>query len=114
MGFIAQSSKWYMLLHWLVISAFVQLLRPMYPGQLPTVKQNIFNIVLVADLSQSSTLNFLGGMVSNVIERGFGYRWGVVPSVETADGSHIFSPLFRSRESIFCPRNTYGKIDLLD
>lgn len=59
----------------------------MYPGQMPTVKQNIFNIVLAVDLSQSSTLHFIAGMVNNVIERGFGYRWGVAPLVETEDGT---------------------------
>ena len=58
----------------------------MYPGQLPTVKLNLFNIVVVADLAQASTLNFLGGMAINVIERGFGYRWGIVPAVETENG----------------------------
>ena len=59
----------------------------MYPGQLPTVKLNIFNNVLVVDLSQSSTLNFMG-MIGNIIERGFGFRWGVVPIVETEDGEY--------------------------
>ena len=63
-----------------------QLLRPMYPGQLPTLKQNLFNVVVVADLSRSSTLNFIGGMMNNIIERGFGYRWGVVPILETDEG----------------------------
>ena len=58
----------------------------MYPGQLPTVKLNSFNNVLVVDLSQSSTLNFFG-MIGSIIDRGFGFRWGVVPIVETEDGT---------------------------
>jgi len=32
-----------------------KLLHTMYPGQMPTVRRNIFNVVLVLDLSQPST-----------------------------------------------------------
>ena len=62
----------------------------MYPGQMPTIKLNLFNIVIVADLSQASTLNLLGGMAINVIERGFGYRWGVVPIIDTENSERIY------------------------
>ena len=42
--------------------------------------------MLVADLSQTATLNFIAGPINNIISRGFPLRFGVVPSVETEDG----------------------------
>ncbi|THG96572.1 hypothetical protein EW026_g5286 [Hermanssonia centrifuga] len=65
------------------------LLRPMYPGQLPNLKLNIFNVVVVADLSQSSALNFIAGAVSNIIQRNFPFRWGIVPIIETEEGERM-------------------------
>ncbi|CAL1698787.1 unnamed protein product [Somion occarium] len=65
------------------------LLRPMYPGQFPNIKRNLFNIVLAVDLSQSSSLNFIAGAVSNIINRNLPFRFGVVPLVETDDGTRM-------------------------
>jgi len=65
---------------------YEQLLRPMYPGQFPSVKLNMFNIVLLLDLSQATSINFIASPVSNIIERNFAFRFGVVPIVETEDG----------------------------
>lgn len=62
------------------------LLRPMYPGQLPSLKLNLFNVVLAVDLSQTSSLNFIGTAISNIIDRQFPFRFGVVPIVETEGG----------------------------
>ncbi|KAH8825012.1 UDP-glucose:glycoprotein glucosyltransferase-domain-containing protein [Flagelloscypha sp. PMI_526] len=62
------------------------LLRPMYPGQFHQVKLNMFNIVLVADLSQMPALNLLGGTISSIIERAYPFRWGLVPSTDNEDG----------------------------
>ncbi|THH29185.1 hypothetical protein EUX98_g5002 [Antrodiella citrinella] len=67
------------------------LLRPMYPGQFPSIKMNIFNIVLAVDLSQSSSLNFIGSAVNNIINRQFPFRFGVVPVVETEAGLQMAS-----------------------
>lgn len=63
-----------------------QLLRPVYPGQFPSVKLNLYNIVLVVDLSQTSSLTFIGGPVANIINRNFPLRFGVVPIAETEEG----------------------------
>lgn len=65
----------------------VQLLQPMYPGALPAVKANLFNVVLVLDLSQTSSLNFMSGPMSNILNRDLPIRFGVVPQVESADGA---------------------------
>ncbi|KAJ8081870.1 killer toxin resistant protein [Marasmius tenuissimus] len=62
------------------------ILQPVYPGQMPSVKLNLFNIVLVADLSKTSSINFLAGAVSNIIQRGFPFRWGIVPLAGSDDG----------------------------
>ncbi|KAF7297231.1 hypothetical protein MIND_00956200 [Mycena indigotica] len=61
------------------------LLRPLYPGQFHSLKLNLFNIVLVLDLSESSTLDMLTS-ISNIINRGLPFRFGVVPLTETEDG----------------------------
>ncbi len=66
----------------------------MYPGQLPNLKLNIFNVVVVADLSQSSALNFIAGAVSNIIQRNFPFRWGIVPIIETEEGERILFELY--------------------
>ena len=60
----------------------------LYPGQLPSLRLNMYNIVLVLDLSQTSALNFIAGAVSPLISRGFPFRFGVVPAVETVDGMY--------------------------
>ena len=64
----------------------VQLLRPMYPGQFPSIKGNLFNVVLALDLSQTANLHFIVGPMSNILERNIPFRFGVVPIAETEDG----------------------------
>lgn len=65
----------------------------MYPGALPTVRANLFNIILVLDLSHTSSLNFISGTVSNLLSRDLPLRFGVVPQVETADGMSLSHPI---------------------
>ncbi|KAL6299204.1 glycosyltransferase family 24 protein [Sparassis latifolia] len=65
------------------------LLRPMYPGQFPNVKANLFNVVLAVDLSRSSSLHFISTSVSNIISRSFPARFGIVPIVETEEGARM-------------------------
>ncbi|KAF8524348.1 UDP-glucose:Glycoprotein glucosyltransferase-domain-containing protein [Hysterangium stoloniferum] len=62
------------------------MLRPVYPGQFHHVKRNLFNTVLVLDLSQRSSLGWITNPVANIIQRGFPFRFGVVPIVETEEG----------------------------
>ncbi|RPD60390.1 glycosyltransferase family 24 protein [Lentinus tigrinus ALCF2SS1-7] len=65
------------------------ILRPMYPGQFPTLKLNLFNIVLAVDLSQLSSIDFIASTVQSLINRGMPFRWGVAPLVETENGARM-------------------------
>jgi UDP-glucose:glycoprotein glucosyltransferase len=69
----------------LVISVS-QLLRPVYPGPFHTIKRNLHNTVLLLDLSQRASLTWITGPISTIIQRGFPFRFGVVPLVETEEG----------------------------
>lgn len=69
-----------------LIRCHFQMMRPLYPGQFHHIKLNLLNVVLVLDLSQLSSLNFVANVVSNIINRGFPFRFGVVPMVESEDG----------------------------
>ncbi|KAF8069177.1 glycosyltransferase family 24 protein [Lyophyllum atratum] len=74
------------------------LLRPVYHG-FPSVKLNLFNVVLVLDLSQTTSLSFIAGPMANIINRNFPLRFGVVPSAETEDGirmARLFYHLVRN------------------
>ncbi|KAF9269441.1 hypothetical protein L218DRAFT_953049 [Marasmius fiardii PR-910] len=62
------------------------ILQPLYPGQFPSVKLNLFNVVLVLDLSKTSSVDFLVGPVTNIIQRNFPFRWGIVPFTASEDG----------------------------
>jgi len=57
----------------------------MYPGQFPSVKANLFNVILVLDLSKTSSVNFIAGAMANILERNFPFRFGLVPVVETEE-----------------------------
>jgi UDP-glucose:glycoprotein glucosyltransferase len=60
----------------------------MYPGQFPNIKLNLFNVVIVLDLSQTSALKLITGSISGIINRSFPIRFGVVPITETEEGDH--------------------------
>ncbi|KAF9051644.1 glycosyltransferase family 24 protein [Panaeolus papilionaceus] len=65
------------------------LLRSMYPGQLPIVRKNLFNCILILDLSDRGALNFVANPMANVIERDFPLRFGLVPTPETETGAKM-------------------------
>ncbi|KAF7983169.1 hypothetical protein HWV62_23402 [Athelia sp. TMB] len=65
------------------------LLRPTYPGQFPSIKINLFNIIVVLDLSQYSSLQFIAGTIQSVVSRGYPWRFGFVPIVETEEGAKM-------------------------
>ncbi|KDQ52112.1 hypothetical protein JAAARDRAFT_198531 [Jaapia argillacea MUCL 33604] len=65
------------------------LLRPSYPGTFPQTKHHLFNIVAVLDLSKTSSINFLTQAVSGIIQRGFGFRWGVAPVLSNNEGQKM-------------------------
>ncbi|KNZ76128.1 UDP-glucose:glycoprotein glucosyltransferase [Termitomyces sp. J132] len=64
------------------------LIQPVYHG-IPSVKYNVFNIILVLDLSQMDGLAFIAGNMANLISRGIPLRFGVVPITETEDSTRM-------------------------
>jgi len=58
----------------------------MYPGQAPTVRRNMYNVVLVLDLARSSSLHFISFTLSRLIDQSYPVRFGIVPIVETEEG----------------------------
>lgn len=61
-----------------------QLLRPVYPGQMSTVAQNLYNVVLVMDLSRIDSLALLTEIVRAFVARGIPVRFGFVPLIGDA------------------------------
>ena len=59
------------------------------------------------DLSQSSSIEFLGMTVNSLINRGLPFRWGVVPLVETENGKRM-ARLFYYLLDVFGPEDTLG------
>jgi hypothetical protein len=55
----------------------------------PTVRLNLFNVVLTLDLSQTSSFTFMAGPMANMIERGIPLRFGLVPIVEGSEGKKM-------------------------
>lgn len=56
----------------------MDLLRPLWPGKFPRLSLNLFNVVLVMDLSQKETCRFLSDTVLQSLGR-VGLHWGLVP-----------------------------------
>jgi UDP-glucose:glycoprotein glucosyltransferase len=104
-----------------------KLLRPMYPGQIPTVRRNMFNAVLVFDLARPSSLRFITDTLTMLIDRLFPVRFGIVPIVETEEGvkmAKVFYYLMQNygrqrtmrffasvRGMCFCASLLYGTLD---
>ncbi len=63
----------------------IKLLRPLYPGQAPTIRRNMYNVVVVFDLARPSSLRFITDTLSMLIDRLFPARIGIVPIVESED-----------------------------
>lgn len=60
------------------------LLQRTYPGQLPPIAENIFNLVCPIDLADSEDIQFLGQIIS-LMRRGIPVRFGIVPLVLSED-----------------------------
>jgi UDP-glucose:glycoprotein glucosyltransferase len=61
----------------------------MYPGQAPTIRRNLFNIMVVSDLSRPESLHFTANTISMLVDRSYPTRIGFVPIVETEDGAKM-------------------------
>ena len=73
----------------------------MHPREFHRIKKNIFNIVTVVDLTNTNTLGFVSASVMNFINRGYPFRFGLVPVVET-EGSLKMAKL------LYWLNDTYG------
>jgi UDP-glucose:glycoprotein glucosyltransferase len=60
-----------------------QYLRPTYPGQLHTVRKNTWNVIMVFDLSLSTSLEVVTQQVAQMVQRGIPLRFGVVPMFDS-------------------------------
>ncbi len=78
-----------------------------YPGQFPSIALNLFNIILAVDMSDRHTLTWIYNHVSNLINRKFTFRWGLVPLVDTpesAKAARLFRYVYKH----------YGPVEVMD
>ena len=61
----------------------MQLLQRTYPGQLPTVRRDIHNIILPLDLREPKDTELLVENLQNFVKRKVPIRFGVVPIAKT-------------------------------
>jgi UDP-glucose:glycoprotein glucosyltransferase len=66
----------------------------MHPREFHSIKKNIFNIVTVLDLTNTHNLGFVSASVMNLINRGYPFRFGFVPIIETEDSLKIARLLY--------------------
>ena len=76
----------------------------MYPGQFPSVKANLFNVILVLDLSKTSSVNFIAGAMANILERNIPLRFGLVPVVETEESKLLLRVAFFYPPTVVIPQ----------
>jgi UDP-glucose:glycoprotein glucosyltransferase len=55
----------------------------MHPREFHSIKKNIFNIITVLDITNTNTLGFVSVTLINLINRGYPFRFGLVPIIET-------------------------------
>ncbi|KAG8807237.1 hypothetical protein FRC17_004564 [Serendipita sp. 399] len=64
-----------------------QISMPIYPGSFHSIRLNLWNIILAVDLSNRESLIWIFQHVSNIIERKFPFRWGIIPLVDTPEAA---------------------------
>ncbi|KAG8997541.1 hypothetical protein FRB90_012486, partial [Tulasnella sp. 427] len=64
------------------------IMKPAYGGQVAPVRRNLFNIILALDLSKTTSVSTLN-LVTSIVQRGYPFRFGVVPIAETEDATAI-------------------------
>ena len=85
---------------------FTKLLRPLYPGQAPTIRRNMYNVVVVFDLSRPSSLRVITNTLSMLIDRLFPVRFGIVPIVETEDSVKMAKVFYYLAQNYGLPATT--------
>ena len=69
------------------------LLRPSYPGQLAQLRRNLFNIIFVLDLSQTSSHMLITEYIMAFVQRSMPLRMGLVPLLSSDEDTDSPSPL---------------------
>ncbi|KAF2687800.1 glycosyltransferase family 24 protein [Lentithecium fluviatile CBS 122367] len=59
------------------------LLQRAYPGQLPSVRRDIHNVIVPVDFTSKENVFSVVETISGLIQRGIPIRWGLVPSSST-------------------------------
>jgi len=70
-------------LAWISLLLIQQYLRPTYPGQLHTIRKNTWNVIMVLDLSLSTSLEVVTQQVAHMVQRGIPIRFGVIPMFDS-------------------------------
>lgn len=55
----------------------------MHPREFHSIKKNILNVITVLDITNPNNLGFVSVTLLNLINRGFPFRFGLVPIIET-------------------------------
>ena len=55
----------------------------MHPREFHSIKKNIFNVITVLDITNLNNLGFVSVTLMNLINRGYPFRFGLVPVIET-------------------------------
>ncbi|RDA94558.1 hypothetical protein CP533_2708 [Ophiocordyceps camponoti-saundersi (nom. inval.)] len=63
--------------------SLVALLQRTFPGQIPQIGRNVFNIIAPVDLSNTDDIAFVSQVVS-IVRRGIPLRFGLIPLTSTA------------------------------
>lgn len=82
------------------------LMKPTYNGQVPPVRRNLFNIILALDLSKTTSVSTLN-LVTSIVQRGYPFRFGIVPIAETEDATNIAKVFYHLNEQ-FDPLQAAG------
>ena len=55
----------------------------MHPREFHSIRRNIFNVITVLDITNPNALGFVSVTLMNLINRGYPFRFGLVPIIET-------------------------------
>ncbi|KAI8384821.1 UDP-glucose:glycoprotein glucosyltransferase-domain-containing protein [Radiomyces spectabilis] len=68
-------------------SNLYDMLRPVYPGQLRAIRRNVYNLLMIEDLSTLTSLNRIKDDIQHMIKQGTPIRFGIMPLVDADEYS---------------------------
>src|SRR5271156_2645063 len=69
-------------------------MRPLYPGQLHTIRKNIHHVVFILDLSKKEDLSLLVEEIATLVKRMIPIRFGIVVLPGDSPGADTLAHLF--------------------